>query len=156
MLSLQELRLGMFEMAAHTRIADCRLIRFPETDTGKGPLVSLEVEEVLPFPIRRMYYFKRGQADIARGNHANFENQQLIVAIQGSFEVVLMDGHAEKVVELNKANGGLLIREGIWRTVQHFSQDAIGLVLCSHRYDPQDYWGDFQGYLAWKRGGGMV
>lgn len=146
----------MFERAVNTRIDDCKLVRFPETDTGKGPLVSLELEKVLPFPIRRMYYFKRGQADIARGNHANFENQQLIIAIQGSFQVVLMDGHAEKVIELNKANEGLIIREGIWRTVQHFSPDAIGLVLCSHPYDPQDYWGDFQGYWAWKRGGGMV
>lgn len=145
--------LEMFESARSSRLADCGILDFPLLDTGKGPLVSIDFAEELPFEVRRMYYFKRGKEDVARGNHANFENRQVIVALQGSFEVLLMDGYGEQTIHLREANKGLVIREGIWRTVQRFSPDAIGLVLCSHAFLAEDYWGDFQAFLAWKRGG---
>lgn len=114
-------------------------------------MVSAHSMEEIPFHVERMYYLYEVKEDRKSGQHANVSNQQVMVAVQGSFEVKLYDGHIEKSVLLNKNNEGLLVREGIWREVFNFSKDAICLVFCSEKYNLEDYIKDFEVFMRMKK-----
>lgn len=114
-------------------------------------MVSAHSQEEIPFPIQRMYYLYAVEEDRKSGHHANIQNQQVMVAVQGKFEVRLYDGKEEKIVLLNKAHEGLLVREGIWREVFNFSQNAICLVFCSEKYQEEDYIKDMGVFLQMKK-----
>ena len=112
--------------------------------------MSAHSMQEIPFEVQRVYYLRDLAGDTVRGNHANIRNQQVMVAIQGSFEVTIKDGKAEKTYTLYQPHQGLLVREGIWREVMHFSSDAICLVLCSEKFDEGDYVKDWEDFVKSK------
>jgi dTDP-4-dehydrorhamnose 3,5-epimerase-like enzyme len=105
---------------------------------GRGNLSVIE-KDILPFAIKRVYYLYDVPSGSTRGGHAHKELQQFLIALSGSFDVVLDDGSARKVVTLNRPDEGLLIPTGIWRELENFSSGAVCLSLVSDVYKESDY-----------------
>ncbi len=115
----------------------------------RGNLSVIE-KDTIPFEIKRVYYLYDVPAGAERGGHAHKNLQQFLVALAGSFEVVLNDGEHEKTITLNKPYEGLLIKSGIWRELKNFSSGAVCLVVASEVYKEEDYIRDFDAFKSWK------
>lgn len=129
-----------------TKLGDCRLIEFRKIALEDGVLTSITGGLEIPFEIKRTFYLSNMSHIASRGNHANIQNQVVLIALKGEFEAILHDGESEKSFTINDPASGLLIREGIWRELKNFSKDAICLVLCSEIYDSSDYIHDFEAF----------
>lgn len=134
-----------------TTIDNVQLIEVPKAHDIRGNLSVIE-GSTIPFEIQRVYYLYDIPTASVRGGHAHKNLQQLLVALSGSFDVVLKDGDSEKVVTLNKPNFGLLIPTGIWRELQNFSSGSVCLVLASEVFDEADYIRDFDSFKLFKNG----
>ncbi len=121
-----------------TTIDDCQILDIPKIVDQRGNLAVIE-GETLPFEFKRVYYLFDVPSDAHRGGHAHKEQKEFLVAISGSFEVVLDDGRNKKSVRLNKPDKGLLITTGIWRELGDFSSGAICLVFSSDTFLESDY-----------------
>ena len=132
-----------------TSVKDIKLIDIPIAHDVRGSLAVVE-KETIPFSIKRVYYLFDVPTDAYRGGHAHKNLQQCIVALSGSFEVILDDGSTKKRVMLNKPNKGLLIPTGIWRELENFSSGAVCLVLASEEFEEADYIRDYDVFLASK------
>lgn len=117
----------------------------------QGSIVFCEEGPVVPFSPKRVYYLYDIPNQAERGGHAHRELQQILVAISGSFDVVVHDGAKEKIFHLNQPNQGLLFPPGLWRELRGFSGGAVCLVLASHEYEESDYIRDFPQFEAWKK-----
>jgi hypothetical protein len=124
-----------------------KLINIPKIEDPRGNLSVIE-HEVVPFDIKRVYYLYDVPAGAERGGHAHKKLQQFLVALSGSFDVLLNDGKVEKTVTLNKPFEGLLITNGIWRELKNFSSGAVCLVVASEVFEEADYIRDFEDFLA--------
>ncbi len=124
-----------------------KLINIPKIEDPRGNLSVIE-HEVVPFDIKRVYYLYDVPAGAERGGHAHKKLQQFLVALSGSFDVLLNDGKVEKTVTLNKPFEGLLISKGIWRELKNFSSGAVCLVVASAVFEEADYIRDFEDFLA--------
>lgn len=136
---------------AHTTVADCRLVTLPRVTSPGGNLTAIEGSVDLPFPIERVYYLYDVPGGEERGGHAHRDLRQLIVAVMGSFDLVLDDGETQQTVRLDRAYHGLLMPPMIWRELRNFSSGGICLVLASHAYDEADYVRDYDEFAAMKR-----
>lgn len=125
-----------------TTISEIKLIEIPKIQDSRGNLSVVE-GNTIPFPLKRVYYLYDVPSDSERGGHSHKEQQELLIALSGSFEVVLKDGISETTVTLNKPNFGLLIGKGIWRELQNFSSGVVCLVLASDVFDEDDYIRDY-------------
>lgn len=105
----------------------------------RGNLSFVEQEKHIPFKIIRSYWIYDVPGGEVRGGHAYKENQEFIVALSGSFDVVLDDGKERKTYSLNRSYYGLYIPQGIWRQMQNFSTNSLALILASTPYDTDDY-----------------
>ncbi len=132
-----------------TTIADCNLINLPVIHDARGNLASIQ-EGVLPFVFKRVYYLFDVPSTAYRGGHSHKEQHEVLIALSGSFEVVLNDGQSSKTVLLNKPNTGLHIPTGIWRELQNFSSGAVCLVLAQDVFEESDYIRDYQEFVASK------
>ena len=112
--------------------------------------MSVIESDVIPYEIKRVYYLYDVPSGAERGGHSHKEQQELLVALSGSFDVVLNDGDDEKVVTLNKPFEGLLITSGIWRELKNFSSGAVCLVVASDIYIEEDYIRDFDTFIKSK------
>ena len=121
-------------------------IKIPKIEDTRGNLSVVE-KDVIPFEIKRVYYLYDVPAGAERGGHAHKEQKEFLVALSGSFDVILNDGESEKVVTLNKPFEGLLINEGIWRELKNFSSGSVCLVLASDVFEESDYIRDYQEFL---------
>lgn len=121
-------------------------ISIPKIEDPRGNLSVIE-KEVVPFEIKRVYYLYDVPAGAERGGHAHIKLQQFLIALSGSFDVILNDGKTEKTVTLNKPFEGLLINEGIWRELKNFSSGSVCLVVASDVFEEADYIRDFQTFL---------
>ena len=130
-------------------ITDCRLIDIPKITDPRGNLAVIE-DGFLPFVIKRVYYLYDVPSDSSRGGHAHIALQQFLVALSGSFDVVLDDGKERKIVTLNRPNKGLYIPQGIWREIENFSAGSVCLSVVSAPYDEGDYIRDYQEFLLTK------
>lgn len=101
----------------------------------------------VPFTVKRVYWAYDVPAGECRGGHAHKTLTQLIVAISGSFKVILTDGKVKKEIFLNHPWEGLLITPGVWRILEDFSSGAVCMVLASELYDEDDYIRDYKTYL---------
>ena len=125
-----------------SEIVDLQRIQDP-----RGSLTFVEGVHV-PFEIKRVYYLYDVPSGEARGGHAHLKLQQLIVAVSGSFDVVIDDGLNRRTVTMNRPYQGLLIRSLIWRELCNFSSGAVCLVLASIEFDEEDYIRDYQSFLS--------
>lgn len=129
---------------------DIKLIDIPKIEDRRGNLSVIE-KDCIPFPIKRVYYLYDVPSGAYRGGHAHKDQLELLIALSGSFEVVLKDGKNEQKVMLNKPDQGLLIPTGIWRELENFSSGAVCLVLASDEFDESDYIRNFKTFKSTKR-----
>jgi dTDP-4-dehydrorhamnose 3,5-epimerase-like enzyme len=132
-----------------TTINDIHLIEVPKIQDTRGNLSVIE-GGILPFSFKRVYYLYDVPSGSERGGHSHVEQQEFLIALSGSFDIVLKDGYSEKVITLNKPNVGLLIPIGIWRELQNFSSGSVCLVLASAVFDEADYIRDFDEFKLFK------
>ncbi|WP_299111814.1 FdtA/QdtA family cupin domain-containing protein [uncultured Winogradskyella sp.] len=130
-------------------IKDTNLIKIPKVHDERGALAVIE-KEVLPFAIKRVYYLYDVPSDSFRGGHAHKEQESVIIALSGSFEVIIDDGSSRKRIMLNKPTQGLYIPTHIWREIDNFSSGAVCLVLASTTYDETEYIRDYNAFYHLK------
>ena len=129
-------------------IDQCQIINLPKITDPRGNLTFVEGGIHVPFDIARVYYLYDVPGGAERGGHAHKGLQQLIVAMSGSFDVVLDDGREKKRIHLNRSYQGLYVCPMIWRELDNFSSGAVCMVLASNRYDESDYYRDYPLFLA--------
>lgn len=123
------------------------LINLPKIEDPRGNLSVIE-KDIIPFEIKRVYYLYDVPSGAERGGHSHKEQKEFLIALSGSFDVILHDGKQEKSITLNKPNQGLLIETGIWRELKNFSSGAVCLVIASDIFSEEDYIRDFEEFLA--------
>ncbi|MCV2487280.1 FdtA/QdtA family cupin domain-containing protein [Flavobacterium sp. SH_e] len=125
-----------------------QIILIPKIEERRGNLSVIE-NDTIPFDIKRVYYLYDVPTGSERGGHAHKDLRQFLVALSGSFDVVLNDGKEETIITLNKPYEGLLINSGIWRELQNFSSGSICLVVASEVYIEEDYIRDFDEFIKY-------
>jgi len=131
-------------------IYNCNVLTLPKIHNRAGNITALNNSMDLPFDIHRVYYLYDIPGGVLRGGHAHKELQQLIIAVSGSFDIILDDGLNKKTVFLNRPYYGLHIIPGIWRELNNFSSGAICLVMASLEYDEKDYIRAYEDFLTYK------
>ena len=132
-----------------TTIDDVKIIEVPKIRDVRGNLSVIE-NDVIPYEVKRVYYLYDVPSDAKRGGHAHINQSEFLIALSGSFDVVLKDGTNEKTVTLNKPNFGLLIENGIWRELENFSSGSVCLVLASNVFDEEDYIREYENFVLFK------
>lgn len=130
-------------------LQNCKILSIPKIEDPRGNLSVIE-NDVIPFDIKRVYYLYDVPSGAERGGHSHKEQQEFLVALSGSFDVILNDGKVEKTVTLNKPFEGLLITNEIWRELKNFSSGAVCLVIASDVFSEDDYIREFQDFLESK------
>jgi dTDP-4-dehydrorhamnose 3,5-epimerase-like enzyme len=125
----------------------CHIINLPKIADPRGNLTFIEGGRHIPFEIQRVYYLYDTPGGAERGGHAHKDLHQLIVAMSGSFDVILNDGREKKRFHLNRSYYGLYVCPMIWRELDNFSSGSVCMVLASNFYDESDYYRDFQKFL---------
>ena len=134
-------------------VDDVKIIELPKFLDARGNLSFAEQNNHIPFEIRRTYWLYDVPGGEARGGHAYKENQEFIVALSGSLDVVLDDGSEKKTFTLNRSYYGLYVPKGLWREMENFSTNSLALVLSSTVYDANDYIRDHDEFLRFKNDG---
>ena len=129
-------------------LKDCKLIELPKIEDPRGSLTFIEGDNHIPFDIQRVYYLYDVPGGAERGGHAHKELSQLIIAMSGSFDVILDDGKNKKRVHLNRSYNGLYVCPMMWRELDNFSSGSVCMVLASNKYDEDDYYRDYDDYIA--------
>ena len=124
-----------------------RLINLPKIQELRGNLSYIEEENHIPFRIKRVYWIYDVPGGQKRGGHAFRKQQEFILALSGSFDVVVHDGEKEEKFHLNRSYYGLFVPNGIWRHLDNFSTNSVALLLSSIAYSEDDYIIDFDEYL---------
>ena len=127
-------------------VYNCSLISFPKIEDPRGNLTFIEQIRHIPFEIARVYWIYDVPGGEQRGGHAFRKQQEVIIALSGSFDVMLDDGTAQKIVHLNRAYHGLYVPNLIWRRMQNFSTNAVAYVLANCPYRDDDYVRDYEKY----------
>ena len=125
----------------------CKMIDLPKISDPRGNLTFIETGPHISFDIQRVYYLYDVPGGAERGGHAHKGLQQLIIAMSGSFDVVLDDGSRKKRVHLNRSYNGLYVCPMIWRELDNFSSGSVCMVLASNKYDEADYYRNYQDFL---------
>jgi dTDP-4-dehydrorhamnose 3,5-epimerase-like enzyme len=128
-------------------LEDCRIIDLPKINDPRGNLTFIEGERHVPFDIKRVYYLYDVPGGAERGGHAHKDLHQLIVAMSGSFDVVLNDGREQKRFHLNRSYNGMYVCPMMWRELDNFSSGSVCMVLASNHYDPADYYRDYDEFV---------
>lgn len=130
-------------------LQNCKILSIPKIEDPRGNLSVIE-NNVIPFEIKRVYYLYDVPSGAERGGHSHKEQKEFLVALSGSFDVILNDGNQQKTVTLNKPFEGLLITNGIWRELKNFSSGAVCLVIASDVFSEEDYIREFEEFLTTK------
>lgn len=128
-----------------------RIIQLPKIADPRGNLSVIEELNDIPFKIERTFWIYDVPGGDKRGGHAYKESQEFIVALSGSFDVVLDDGKEKQVFSLNRSYKGLYVPKGMWREMNNFSTNSLALVLSSTKYDAMDYIRDYQDFLNYSK-----
>jgi len=131
-------------------LEDIQFINFPVIEDVRGNLAFIQ-NDVLPFEFKRIYYLFDVPSNAFRGGHSHINQHEILIALSGSFEVVLDDGAEKKTFLLNKPNVGLHITTGIWRELQNFSSGAVCLVVASDVFEEADYVRNYEAFLDSKK-----
>jgi dTDP-4-dehydrorhamnose 3,5-epimerase-like enzyme len=130
-----------------------QIIQLPKFLDSRGNLSFVEQENHIPFIIRRTYWLYDVPGGECRGGHAYRENQEFIVALSGSFDVVLDDGKEKKTFTLNRSYYGLYVPKGLWREMENFSTNSLAMILSSTDYNASDYIRDYDEFIKLKNDG---
>lgn len=125
-----------------------QIIQLPKILDKRGNLSVIEEWKNIPFKIARTYWIYDVPGGEARGGHAYRENEEFIVALSGSFDVILDDGKERKTYPLNRSYYGLYVPKGIWREMNNFSTNSLALILASTPYDAGDYVYDYEQFKS--------
>jgi len=128
-------------------IEDCKIIDLPKISDPRGNLTFVEGGKHVPYEINRVFYLYDVPGGSDRGGHALKNCYQFLVAMSGSFDVILGDGRSTKRISLNRSYYGLLIPPLIWREMDNFSSGSVCMVLASHKYDESDYYRDYAEFM---------
>lgn len=121
-----------------------KIIQLPKISDARGNLSVIEELKAIPFKIERTYWIYDVPGGEKRGGHAYKENQEFIVALSGSFDVVLDDGREKNTFQLNRSYYGLYVPKGYWREINNFSTNSLALILSSTKYNRSDYIYDYE------------
>lgn len=128
-----------------------KTILLPRIFDSRGNLSFIEEYDHIPFKIERTYWIYDVPGGQVRGGHAFKKQQELIVALSGSFDVVIDNGKAKQIFSLNRSYYGLYIPKGLWRQMENFSTNSLALVLSSTHYNEEDYIYDYNEFLTFRR-----
>lgn len=126
---------------------NCKIINLPKLTDPRGNLTFIEGNRHIPFDIRRIYYLYDVPGGSERGGHAHKALSELIIALSGTFDVILSDGCDKKRFHLNRSFQGLYVCPMLWRVLDNFSSGSVCLVLASNVYDESDYYRNYEEYL---------
>ena len=129
-----------------------QIINLPKFLDDRGNLSFVEQFKHVPFKIERVYWIYDVPGGESRGGHAYKENQELIIALSGSFDVVLDNGKIKETYSLNRSYYGLFVPKGIWREMANFSTNSLALILSSTSYNEQDYICDYETFKLFVNG----
>ncbi|WP_175622859.1 sugar 3,4-ketoisomerase [Chryseobacterium schmidteae] len=127
-----------------------RVINLPKILDKRGNLSFFEYDSQLPFRIARTYWIYDVPGGETRGSHAFREQQEFIIALSGSFDIVLNDGVEEQKISLNRSYNGLYIPKMYWRKLENFSTNSLALIVSDRLYDENDYIRDFEQFKLLK------
>jgi hypothetical protein len=130
-----------------------RIINLTKVHDPRGNLTFIEGSRHVPFDIKRVYYLYDVPGGESRGGHAHKKLQELIIALSGSFDVVLDDGKTKQTFSLNRSYFGLYVPNMVWRELENFSSASVCLVLASELYEEADYYRDYSEFLTTARAG---
>jgi WxcM-like, C-terminal. len=128
-----------------------KIIELPKFLDARGNLSFIEESEHVPFKIARSYWIYDVPGGEVRGGHAYKKNQEFIVALSGSFDVIIDDGKNRKVFSLNRSYYGLYVPKGLWRQMENFSTNSLALILASTLFDPTDYIYDYEQFKTYRK-----
>lgn len=144
-------KLGLSPESLDSAIA---LIDLEKIADLRGNLTFIEGMRHVPFDVQRVYYLYDVPGGEARGGHAHYNLQQLIIAVAGSFDVLLDNGFEKRAITCNRPFQGILMKSLVWRELNNFSSGAVCLVLASMRYDESDYIRDYKKFISVARNKG--
>lgn len=133
------------------KLENTKIINLPKILDRRGNLSIIEELKNIPFEIARTYWIYDVPGGEKRGGHAYKENQEFIVALSGSFDVILDDGEERKTFHLNRSYYGLYVPKGLWREMDNFSTNSLALVLASTPYCSSDYIYDYKKFQSLKQ-----
>jgi len=128
-------------------LQDCRILDLPKIADPRGNLTFVESGRHIPFDIKRVYYLYDVPGGAERGGHSHRTLEQMLIAMSGSFDVILDDGYERRRYHLNRSYSGLYIAPLVWRELDNFSSGSVCLALASAPYDEADYFRNYQDYL---------
>ncbi|MBC7994580.1 MAG: WxcM-like domain-containing protein [Rhizobacter sp.] len=128
-------------------IERCQILELPKIQDPRGNLTFVESNNHIPFNIARVYYLYDVPGGSERGGHAHKELHQFIIAMSGSFDVVLDDGQDKKRVHMSRSYNGLYVCPMIWRELDNFSSGSVCMVLASTKYEESDYYRDYAEFM---------
>ena len=134
-------------------VEDVRIIELPKFLDARGNLSFAENRKQIPFEIKRTYWIYDVPGGEDRGGHAFKENQEVVIALSGAFDVVVDDGENKKIFTLNRSYYGLYIPKGLWRTMENFSTNSFALEFGSVEYSASDYIREYDEFLKLKKDG---
>ena len=130
---------------------ESKIITLPKFEDLRGNLSFIEEENHIPFKIERIYWIYDVPGGQVRGGHAFKEQREFIVALSGSFDVLIDDGTRKQLFSLNRSYYGLYITSGLWRRMENFSTNALGVVLSSTKYLESDYIRNYEAFLKYRK-----
>jgi hypothetical protein len=128
-------------------LESCKLLDLPKVSNPQGSLTFVEGGCHVPFDIRRVYYLYDVPGGAERGGHAHKALEQVIIAMSGSFDILLDDGRERTKFHLNRSYTGLYVCPMIWRELDNFSSGSVCMVLASAVYDEADYYRDYAEFM---------
>lgn len=134
----------MIKMGYSRRLNVANIIQLPKNLDRRGNLSVVEEITNIPFEIKRTYWIYDVPGGAVRGGHAYRNNEEFIVALSGSFDVVLDNGLSRTTYSLNRSYYGLYIPKGVWRQMVNFSTNSLALIMASIPFDPSDYIYDYE------------
>ena len=137
-------------MDSSSRISDVKLINLPKIEDPRGNLSFLEELNHIPFKINRTYWIFDVPGGQVRGGHSFRQQEEFIIAISGSFDIMVDDGIETKTISLNRSYYGLYIPAGIWRQMENFSTNSVAVVVSSTTFSSEDYIREYEEFLKFK------
>lgn len=128
-----------------------KILSLPKFTDPRGNLSFAENVKQVPFEIKRAYWIYDVPGGEARGGHAYKQNQEFIIALSGSFDVILDDEEDKKRFPLNRSYFGLYVPNGVWREMVNFSTNAVALILSSTPYSEEDYIRNYNDFKFWRK-----